>query len=243
MADRALEHAEWAGVGQLFAGLPGARERLLEGCVVRWRPDRPDHPWQSQVMVDAAVPEQVLDEALALAGPAAFVQVPDHVLDPELLRHRGFEPGPPLRRLVAAAAAPPPQTPLCLVVAGPREADAVVAVATAGFGEDEPDWWAAALGRPGWTQLLALDGEVPVATAALHVAGAVAWIGATTTVPAARGRGAQTALLRERLRLARSAGAERVVAKADAGSSSERNLLRAGFTPAYDVLHWRRPAG
>ena len=111
----------------------------------------------------------------------------------------------------------------------------------AGFDVGEPDWWAAPLGTPGWSQVVAYDGAVPVATGALHVAGPVAWVGAASTVPSHRRRGAQSALLAHRLQLAAQCGAGLVVSKVDPGGGSERNLRRAGFEAAYEVVQWRRP--
>ena len=107
------------------------------------------------------------------------------------------------------------------------------------FDVGEPDWFSAPLDAPAWTQVVAYDGVVPVATGALHVSGPVAWVGAASTVPGHRRRGAQSALLAHRLQLAATEGATRVVAKVEPGSGSERNLRRAGFEPAYGVVQWR----
>ena len=126
-----------------------------------------------------------------------------------------------LVRLVAAAPGQPAATDLAL------------------FDMGEPDWFSAPLDAPAWTQVVAYDGVVPVATGALHVSGPVAWVGAASTVPGHRRRGAQSVLLAHRLQLAATEGASRVVAKVDPGSGSERNLRRAGFEPAYGVVQWR----
>ena len=115
----------------------------------------------------------------------------------------------------------------------------MVAVGLAGFDVGEPDWFSAPLDAHTWTQVVAYDGVVPVATGALHGCGPVAWVGAASTVPAHRRRGAQSALLSHRLQLAAAGGATRVVSKVDPGSGSERNLRRAGFEPAYEVVQWR----
>jgi GNAT superfamily N-acetyltransferase len=91
--------------------------------------------------------------------------------------------------------------------------------------------------RPGWTQVLARDDDGPVATGGLHVAGRTGWTGAATTVPRARGRGAQAALLALRLRLAAEQGADRVSVKAARGSAPLR-LERAGFRVSTEVVPW-----
>ena len=126
-----------------------------------------------------------------------------------------------------------------LVRVGREAADDVVALGLAGFDVGEPDWFSAPLDAPAWTQVVAYVGVVPVATGALHVCGPVAWVGAASTVPGHRRRGAQSALLSHRLQLAAADGASRVVSKVDPGSGSERNLRRAGFEPAYGVVQWR----
>lgn len=70
----------------------------------------------------------------------------------------------------------------------------------------------------------------PLATAAmsLHTTGAV--IGGAATLPAARGSGAQTALLAYRLRLVEKLGVPLAAATAAPGTASLRNLTQMGFT-------------
>jgi hypothetical protein len=58
------------------------------------------------------------------------------------------------------------------------------------------------------------------------------------TVPAARGRGMQEALIDYRLR-ALPAGTI-ATAEVSPGSGSERNYLRCGFEIAYARTHWRK---
>ena len=69
----------------------------------------------------------------------------------------------------------------------------------------------------------------PIAAAAMTVHDGVAVLGGAGTLPAHRGRGAQSALQRHRLRVAVLAGCTLAVAAAAADSSSERNLQAAGF--------------
>jgi GNAT superfamily N-acetyltransferase len=56
------------------------------------------------------------------------------------------------------------------------------------------------------------------------------------TLPEARGRGIQTALLRTRLRVAADAGCEMAVVVTQGGSVSERNCVRVGFQVAYSKV-------
>jgi len=102
-------------------------------------------------------------------------------------------------------------------------------------------WWRAPLGRPGWAQFVAYDADEAVATAALHLepGSSTAHLCGAATVPQARGRGAQSALLAERTSLAARLGATHVTAKAAAGSASSRNLERTGFAVAGHNVRWR----
>lgn len=85
----------------------------------------------------------------------------------------------------------------------------------------------------GTTQMLALLDGQPVGCGSLSVvrtAGArTGWLGAAATVPSARRRGIQTALIRHRLQLATEAGCDLVGATASVGSTSSRVLTRCGF--------------
>ncbi len=202
----------------------------------------PDHPWLNQVVGEGTG----LAGALDVLADAGVRRVQATVVGPaprELVRRR-FRAGPPLLRMVAPSGGDLPSTPLRLEVVGPQQADDVVAVALEGFGAGLPQWWPAPLGPPGWTQVVAYDRDEPVAVGGLHVAGRTGWVGAAATVPRARGRGAQAALLALRLRLAAEQGAERVCAKVEAGSASRRNLERAGFRTGHEVVPWSgRPRG
>ena len=85
----------------------------------------------------------------------------------------------------------------------------------------------------GLTRLLAYVDDVPAATAELVVREGIGWLSADTTLPAYRGRGLQTALQRQRLRLAAEAGCNLAVAESRPGSGSQRNMERLGFRIAY----------
>ena len=230
--DPALERAELAAMRVQWGGLPGASVEAVGGLHVL-RAAGP--PWLTQVWglgVDGGVEE--LDEALARA-PGALVPVLDGAGE-RALAERGYRPATPLLRMVAPAGGAPPG--LRVERVGRESAALVADLAGRGFGLDLPQWWASPLGAPGWTQLVAYDGEVAVATGALQVAGTVGWLGAAATVPEARGRGAHRALLAARLRLAAEQGAERVTVKVEPGSTSQRNLARAGFVPAHRLTLW-----
>lgn len=61
-----------------------------------------------------------------------------------------------------------------------------------------------------------------------------------STLPAARGRGAQTALLHARLLAAQQAGCDLAIIKTAPGNTSQRNVQRAGFQLAYTKVTMRR---
>jgi GNAT superfamily N-acetyltransferase len=79
-------------------------------------------------------------------------------------------------------------------------------------------------------RFLVLDHDVPIAAAAMTFHDDVAVLGGASTLRAHRGKGAQSRLLRHRLRVAADAGCALAVATAVPGSVSAANLTRAGFT-------------
>lgn len=96
-------------------------------------------------------------------------------------------------------------------------------------------WMAGLAGRPAWQVFFACDEDgTPVATGTLLIDGAQAWFGMGGTLTAARGRGAQQALLAARLAAARAAGCVMASVEAEAAEPGEHsislnNILRAGF--------------
>jgi GNAT superfamily N-acetyltransferase len=90
------------------------------------------------------------------------------------------------------------------------------------------------LASPGLQPYLArLDGR-PVGEGALCIAGDnIALLAGAGTLPDARGRGVQKALLRRRLADAREAGAELAVVVTAPGTRSQENVMRRGFILLY----------
>ncbi len=86
--------------------------------------------------------------------------------------------------------------------------------------------------------LARLDGR-PVATGLLSIDGGVALLAGASTVPDARRRGAQLALLDARLRYASRQGCTIAMMGALPGSGSQRNAERHGFRVAYTRIKWR----
>ena len=87
--------------------------------------------------------------------------------------------------------------------------------------------------------LVERDGE-PIATGSLGICGDVALLAGASTIPSARGQGAQAALLAKRLADARARGCTAAMMVADVGSTSQRNAERNGFRVAYTRTKWHR---
>ncbi|HLL72733.1 MAG TPA: GNAT family N-acetyltransferase [Pyrinomonadaceae bacterium] len=130
-------------------------------------------------------------------------------------------------------------------------------------GEDEHELWAQTATR-GWSEftefadqildlsrvsakrtgtasfLAEIDGE-PVATGGVGICDGVVLLAGASTVPEGRRQGAQTALLKSRLRFAAGQGCDIAMMCAQPGSTSQRNAERNGFRIAYTRVKWRLP--
>jgi GNAT superfamily N-acetyltransferase len=122
------------------------------------------------------------------------------------------------------------------------------AVFVAAYGVDpaSASWLASVHRREGWHAFAAYDGGESVATGALFVAGDVGWFGLGATLPEARGRGAQSAILAARIDRARELGLTLLVTETGTPrdgrpGASYRNILRAGFEPSYIRPNYRSP--
>ncbi len=87
--------------------------------------------------------------------------------------------------------------------------------------------------------LVERDGE-PIATGSLGIVDDVALLAGASTIPSARGLGAQAALLAKRLADARARGCTAAMMVANVGSTSQRNAERNGFRVAYTRTKWQR---
>ncbi|MBI3790568.1 MAG: hypothetical protein HY275_06795, partial [Gemmatimonadetes bacterium] len=85
--------------------------------------------------------------------------------------------------------------------------------------------------------LAELDG-LPIAAGALFLSGDVALLAGASTIPIARGRGAQGALLAARLAHAAAQGSALAMMITPPASASQRNAERAGFRPVYARTKW-----
>jgi hypothetical protein len=92
----------------------------------------------------------------------------------------------------------------------------------------------------GYELYVALEQQVPIAVAVLFVHGEVCYLADAATVPEHRNRGAQAALIAARVARARALDAHVVLGQADFGSSSQRNMERAGLPVCYTRSVWKR---
>lgn len=246
-----LETVEAAAVADAFAD-DAVR---IGGAVCAVRTDIPEI-YVNRVLglgVSQPATDETIDAVVAAYGPlrhtVALAPCAQPADLPERLRARGYEPGHAwvkFARPAAAAYAPP--TDLRVERIGAERAADYVAVIAAGFGiaPETAAMLARLPGRPAWGCYLAYAAGEPVAAGAVFVSAAAAWLGQATTLPDHRGRGAHSALIAARIAAASSAGAQVVVTEtgelADGRpESSYRNLLRAGFEPAYIRANYASP--
>jgi hypothetical protein len=105
------------------------------------------------------------------------------------------------------------------------------------------------VGRPGWRTFAVFEGNAIVGTGSLHIYDAVGHLFGGATLPHARRRGAQSALIAARAAAGREAGCTFLVGETAAEKLGEHNpslhnQLRAGLTARYrrPVWRWQEPA-
>lgn len=138
------------------------------------------------------------------------------------------------------APAPPPDG-LRVARAGPEDADLWLRTSAQGFeGADTPSAGMLEILGPNFhapdaVPMLAWANGEPAGAGGAYFAPHVAAfeLGGASTLPRFRRRGVQRALIETRLALGPQMGCDLAVVLTDAGSASQRNLLRAGFTLAY----------
>jgi hypothetical protein len=190
--------------------------------------------------------EAIVDH-YAAAGVSRWWLQPSPTLKPAhargWFRARGLVPAQRVWAKFARAPVAPTavESPLRIAEAGAEQAADFALAASLGFGAPPPfrDWLAALVGRPGWHCYVAYDGDRAVAAGALRMDDGQAWLGIGATVPDARGRGAQSALLSRRIADAVAFGATVIATETgrpfpgEAGPSFA-NIGRAGFTVIHD---------
>lgn len=86
---------------------------------------------------------------------------------------------------------------------------------------------------------LAELGGRPISTGMLFIYNDVCILAGASTIPEGRNRGAQNALLRERLALAKTRGCKLAMMGAAPGSQSQKNAQKNGFQIAYTRIKWQ----
>jgi hypothetical protein len=180
------------------------------------------------------------------AAPGATGDLGDRLLA------RGYRPARPwmtFHRPAGEIAGPATALRTAAADAGTAPAFGAIVVAEFGLPPDLAGWIARLVDAPGWTCLLALDGDVPVGAAGVVVHGDVAWFALGATIAEHRGKGAQGALFAARSRVALAAGARHFVTETGAPADGEapgpsyRNMLRWGFREAELRPNYASPAG
>lgn len=237
-----LEAVETAAFRDFYSRPPGEVHELPGGAVCLVARGTPVQ-WLNRVAglgVERAATKADLDAIATTYG-----EVPHSVaVSPlagglaELLRSRGYSPGyawMKFRRGVEPLETRGTDLRIEPTADGP--AFAQVVSAAYGLPEAAAEMVVGLPGRPGWHCLLAFDGTEPVGAGALFLQEDHGWLGFAGTLPQARGRGAQGAILAARIEIARAAGCttlatETGVREPGKPSHSYRNILRAGFEEA-----------
>jgi GNAT superfamily N-acetyltransferase len=134
--------------------------------------------------------------------------------------------------------ADPPGLEIALADASLRNDFGRVMVEAFGMPSSIAPWLGELAGRENWIAAMAFNKGTPVAVGTAYVSGHHAWLGFGATLPEYRRLGAQTALLRRRIREAADRGARVAVTETgervpDRPSNSYRNILRVGFREMY----------
>ncbi|HKB02078.1 MAG TPA: GNAT family N-acetyltransferase [Gemmataceae bacterium] len=231
--------AQWVEVGGTYALFDGVDSPLTQtfGLGLFQPPTPTDLDRIETFFRDIGAP--VFHEISPLADPAHL----------GLLAGRGYHPIELTTILVRLLRGGPIGLPapgdIRVRVAGPEEWGVWAQTAARGWSEVAEvapamlDLARVSAHRPRGPSFLAeLDGR-PVATGAMAMYAGVAVLAGASTIPEARRRGAQLALLDARLRYALDHGCDLAVMGAQPGTGSQRNAERQGFRVAYTRIKWR----
>jgi hypothetical protein len=186
----------------------------------------------------------VCHEVSPLADPGLLALLPDRGYRPVELTSVMFRP---LGREIRLAGARP--AAISVRRAGPGEADAWARASAEGWGEHPEladfllEFGRISAASEGAQPYLAESAGRMIATGMLIVGGGVAFLAGASTIPDARRKGGQLALLEARLRAAAAQGCDLALMGAAPGSASQRNAERHGFRIAYTRIKWRLAGG
>jgi GNAT superfamily N-acetyltransferase len=224
------------------------------GALVTLYPEAPDSPMLNRAVglgVDVPATEDDVDAVLAAmpAGTTFYVAVAPGARPPELQRwlgERGLEQGwgwMAFRRGVEPLAARPSNL-MIREVRGDADVSTFARIVRIGY--DLPEALEPVLALApgtGWLCLLALDGDDAISAAGLFVSEGAGYLGFAATLAEHRGKGAQSLLLAERIRLAAELGCDVVLSetgelRGELPSNSYRNIVRAGFEEIAVTANW-----
>ena len=195
----------------------------------------------------------VLDVYRSNGDSVATLQIAEDVLPADwdaVCRRRGLVRSNTWAKCLLPLAEPVHEAPTRLRVGRVDAADLATWARTlgAGFGmPDDPALVAFMAGgvaaEPRFQPWAAWDGDTIVAAANLFVSGEIVALAGASTLPGARGQGAQSALTRARLLAAREIGArwasfETWIPGPGGHNPSLSNMLRIGFEVAYERPNW-----
>jgi GNAT superfamily N-acetyltransferase len=182
----------------------------------------------------------VFHEVSPLADPTALSLLPERGYRPCEFTSILFQPLP------SSSVVAPPGATVVARQARPEEYETWARTAVAGWSEFGwlREFMSSFTAIAGDTQdsyrFLAVEGDAPIAPGSLAVHGPVGLLAGASTIPEARGRGAQRALLATRLEFAASLGCTLAMMGAAPGSRSQRNAERSGFRIAYTRIKWEK---
>jgi hypothetical protein len=194
------------------------------------------------------VTDETIDQLYALyaGAPVRFmVQMSPTALTDELhalLEARGLPRNDSWVNLIRGAQPPPEiRSDLRIERIEPDRAEAFAEIICAAFELplEYGTFFTAPIGRPKWQHYLGFDGETPLAAGSLFVHGQVGYLAGAGTLPAARRRGGQGAIMVRRIREALALGCRWLVSETFLDSPehpnpSFHNMLRTGFQIAYE---------
>jgi hypothetical protein len=194
------------------------------------------------------ITDETIDQLYALYEGAAvrfMVQVSPTALTDELhtlLERRGLPRQDNWVNLIRGDEAPPEiRTDLRVEQIGPEQAEAFGEILCTAFElpREYGAVFSAPIGRPDWRHYLGFDGETPLAAGSLYVHGEVGYLAGAGTLPAARRRGGQSAIMVRRIREALALGCHWLVTETfldtlEHPNPSLHNMLRTGFQVAYE---------
>lgn len=262
---RAAEMAEVAYMRAMYdaasastrAGLGLARRSVGGGEVFVMANDPTGGFWNRTIglgidrPISADIVDDVVTFARAAGAPLQCVQVaPD--ADPRdweaLLEAAGLVPSASWVKFAAPGGTTvEASTDLRVERLGAQQAESFGRVMAEGFGMPSdsllPTWFSECVGRPGYTAYGAFDGADMVAAAALCVDDEYASLCGAATLPSARGRGAQSALMAIRLEDADAAGVRWIGTETGAETPEDpnpslHNMRRLGLTELYERRNW-----